>query len=207
MKNRLNMFKNKSIWAILTLPVLFMWGCSAGIEPSPRPGVLRVTLQAAPEDSVLEVQGQRYTARNRNDFEMNISQGRAINDSLYADLYPDLNAFRQLDLSYDILEFEDGNPVRYTIFETNLPPATYDQLEFNMDADSIRVNNQFTFLNIGVDLAEGETQPLTFETEYKISEKDTTIIHLQIKPFESITRFRDSYRLSRNVVIEEIERR
>lgn len=201
------MFKNKSIWAILIVPILFMWGCDAGIEPSPRPGVLRVTLQAAPEDSVLEVQGQRFIARSRNDFEMNIFQGRALKDSLYADLFPELEDFRQEDRQYDILELEDGKPVRYTIFETHLPPQTYNELQFGLDADSIRVNNEFTFLDIGVDLAEGETQPLSFEREYRITEKDTTVIHLQIKPFESITRFKDSYRFSREIEIVDIEQR
>lgn len=201
------MVKNKSIWALLVLPVLIIWGCDAGIEPSPRPGVLRVTLQAAPEDSVLEVQGQRYTARDRNDFELSIFQGRAIKDTLYADLYSELDAFRQEDNEYDILEFEEGSPVRYKIFETHLPPQTYNELQFGLDADSISVNNQYTFLDIGVDLAQGEEQPYRLETDYTITENDTTVIHLQIRPFESITRFRDSYRLSRNVEIVEIEKR
>ena len=207
MKNRLHMFKNKSIWAALVLPILFVWGCDFGVDPSPRPGVLRVTLQAAPEDSVLEVQGQRYAARDRNDFEMIVFQGRALNDSLYADLYPDLDAFRQEDQVYDILEFEGGEPVQYTIFETHLPPATYDRLEFGLNADSISVNNETTFLDIGVDLAEGEEQPMAFETEFTITENDTTIIHLQVRPFDSITRFRDSYRFSRDFEIVGIEKR
>lgn len=178
--------------------------CDTGVTESDEPGVLRVTLQADPSDNSITVSGQTYEVDESDLYSVTIFQGKVYQDTAYATLYSDLDAFEPADVEYDLLQYDNsGAPVEHVIFESFVPPGEYDLLQFGVTATIVQVEN----LTIPVQLPPDVNPLLEFERNIEVFEHDTTVVQLTIKPFESVVRFRDSFRFTREIEVAGISHR
>lgn len=178
--------------------------CDTGVTESDEPGVLRVTLQADPSDNSITVSGQTYEVDESDLYSVTIFQGKVYQDTAYATLYSDLDAFEPADVEYDLLQYDNNDaPVEHVIFESFVPPGEYDMLQFGVTATIVQVEN----LTIPVQLPPDVSPLLEFERNIEVFEHDTTVVQLTIKPFESVVRFRDSFRFTREIEVAGISHR
>lgn len=196
-------YRRRSIEVLcLVAACIYLIGCDTGVEASPDPGVLRVTLQADPEDTQIRIGKDEVTASPGDHFPVTIFQGKVYRDSAYAVLFQSLEAYREQDYQYDLLApGADGGFKQHVIFESYVPPGTYDKLQFGATATEMRIGG----FVIPMALPPNTPGLMDFEQPFEIFENDTTVIHLQIKPFESVVRFRDSYHFTREFEITDIE--
>lgn len=188
--------------ALLAASAVFA-GCETGVEHSPEPGVVRVTLQADATDNSITIGGQTYEATPADRFEITVFQGKLYQDSVYATLFAHLDEYRELDRQYDLLTFDGDDPARQVIFETYVAPGIYDKLQFGLTASMVRIGA----LTIPAQLPPGEGTLIELERDIEIFENDTTVIDLTIKPFESVRRFRDSFHFTRELQITGVSHR
>ncbi len=177
--------------------VPFLWvgiaacwmGCSTGVEPSPKPGILEVTLQADPADTSILIVNRVFTVSEGDEFPVTVFQGRAYNDSTYGILFPTPESFREEQRQYNIIEMENGQYTRYTIFKSHLPPGQYERIEFGVTAKRLRIGT----LEIPVEVPP-EVEPFVeLPAAFRIEENRTTVVHVYLKPFKSVRRYRDTY--------------
>lgn len=184
-------------YAILCGLGILIFGCSTGVENSPNPGIVRVTLQSDPTDTTIAVIGDALTVSKNDVFEVSIFQSRVFHDSIFALLFENLNSFRQQDVIYNILTRENGEYVKFIIFESFVPPGDYDRLQFGLTASIMKIKN----FEIPVRLPEGSTVLVDLSQDFEVFENDTTEINVQISPFKSLVRSRDSYNFVRKIKI------
>lgn len=178
--------------------------CDSGVKESDEPGVLRVTLQADPADNTIDVSGRTYEVDEGDLYSVTIFQGKVYRDTTYATLYSNLDAFEPADVEYDLLQYnEAGEPVEHVIFESFVPPGQYEVLQFGVTASLVRVEG----LTIPVQLPPDVSPLLDFERDIEVFERDTTVVQLRIQPFESVVRFRDSFRFTREIEVTGISHR
>lgn len=184
-------------WLVIPLAMLVS-GCGTGIEASDQPGILRVTLQADPADNSITVGGRTYEVSEADLFGVTVFQGKVYRDTSYATLYSHLDAFREGDVTYDLLEYDgDGTPIEHVIFESFVPPGNYDLLQFGFTATLVRVGP----LTIPAQLPPNTIPLLEFDEPIEVFEHDTTVVRLQIKPFQSVVRFRDAFHFITNMEV------
>lgn len=190
--------------SILVLGGIFVWSCKTGIEPSPEPGVVRVTLQSDPADTTLVIVTDTLGLHTYDRFGVTIFQGKLYRDSSYILLFPDLESYRTRDQDFNVLEWDSttGTYMRYTVYETEVPPGNWDKLEFGMTADQLKIG---TF-RVGVELPTQADRLMTLAEEITIAEGDTTVINLQIQPFQSVARYGDQFIFNRKVQILSVQR-
>lgn len=164
--------------------------CDSGIEPSPDPGVLRVRLQSSPSDTSIFVDPDTFSVSMVSNFEIKIFQGKVYKDSNFAVLYKGIRSYKQEDLIYNIVERENGKYVRFTIFESHVPPFDYDRIQFGITLEKIKIVG---YGEISVQYPEDASPFIDLYQDFYVSENCTTEINVQISPFKSITRYRDSY--------------
>jgi len=125
------------ILALISLYLLS--GCETGVENSPFPGILRVTLRSDPSDTVLVERSDTFTVNQKYPalFMIKVFQGRVYKESNLAVLYRTTSSYRQEDALYNILELDSlGEYKQNTIFESFIPPGDYSSLEFGVNAAS-----------------------------------------------------------------------
>src|SRR5690606_39362259 len=86
-----------SITRLLCLAFLVVTGvgCDTGVQESPEPGVLRVTMQADPADTTIVIAGQVLTVSPSDSFGVTIYQGRAFRDTLVSVLLQSMTSYRE----------------------------------------------------------------------------------------------------------------
>ena len=162
--------------------------CNTGIEDSPDPGILRVTLESDPADTVIIIVTDTLTVGENDAFIIKIYQGRAFEDSTYGVLYPELKSYSQQERYYNLINRENKQYIQFKIFESHLPPSAYNQIEFGIDSDFLKLQN--------FDEIEVITPPLYFiklPVNFEIRNNRTTEVNVQVSPFKYITRYKDSY--------------
>ncbi|MFZ0389070.1 MAG: hypothetical protein WAN36_01320 [Calditrichia bacterium] len=171
---------------LLTAAIFIALNCNTGIESSPSPGILRVTLQADPADTSIVVVSDTLQVHDNDDFSAEIYQGKVFRDSTYAILYPSLESWQQKDSTYNIILREGGEYRKFTIFESHVPPGNYNRIRFGIEGRSIKIRN---FDKITV-----ETPPnyyVDIPVNFEIRENQVTEVNVQVSPFKYATRFRD----------------
>ena len=178
----------------ILLPLLFailgITGCDSGVAPSPTPGVLRVLLRADAADTTKEIVGQHISLDEvqQKRFMVTLTQGQAYRDTAFSLLYRTLRSFQIEDESYNVLARENQEPPTYVVYETRLPPASYDSLQLVVTASQMAIG---AFDNIPI---AQPPQPLaTFRQPFAITEGDTTEVLLVIRPLQSLSRFLDEF--------------
>jgi hypothetical protein len=181
---------------------LLMVGCDA-VTTSPEPGLLRVTLQANPADSAKEIAGQTYNL-NEISAQMNvtISQGRAYRGTTFAQLFRDARDLsEQRQAEFDLLERRSGEIPQHLVYETLLPPATYDSLQGVFTANRFRVPG----FGSEVTTAPDASPLVTFRESFQIESEETTTVHLQMSPLASLDRFKDEFRYTPILDVASVE--
>lgn len=185
----------------IVLLVLVGIGCDTGVEESPEPGVLRVTMQADPADTTIEIAGQRLAISSSDSFGVTVYQGRAFRDSAFAVLFKSTTSYRERDFVYNVFRRDGSDFEEFVIFESLLPPAEYDSLRFSATAEVLSIGN----FQIPVRLPPDDVPPMDFPTSFRIVEHETTEVKVMLRPLESVRRFRDMYLFHRQFEVTHVE--
>lgn len=216
----------KVIWFHLRLFLVCLYlisACSTGVEQSPDPGIIRVTLKSADNDTLLVILGDTVKFSRVDYYDVIVSQGRLYQGNKYADLYTDLSINRNSSDTINILQraWLDGrlitpaDPVfdvatsksKYVgskVIEWYVPPGTYDKLQFNLKGIEIFVARPRQF-RTPLQLDEGVSPIMNFNQIITVNEGRVTEVNLEILPFQSIRRYRDSYLFDRKVSVASVQ--
>jgi len=187
----------KRIIFVVLLAIIHFWSCTTGINRSKDPGVIRVNLQSDPTDTTITILGKIYSVDSTSIFNIYIFEAKAYIDSNYSFLVPRLTDYYDDGRYYNILEMEETTYKKYKIYESFAPPDKYDRLQFGLTASTMKIGEY----KIPVELPPDENVLLDFYDDFEIYENDTTEINIQIAPFRSVERYRDSYLFNREVNI------
>lgn len=178
-----------------------VFGCDTGVEPSPDPGIVRVTLQSNAADTSIVVLGDTFAVSPSDRFDVTIFQGKVFREARFALLFEDTKSYRPEDVTYDVLKRENDEYKKYVIYESFVPPGTYDRLQFGASA-SLLVLGVF---QIPVQLPSDAERLMDFYYSFRVSENGVTEINVEISPFQSVRRFRDSYLFDRQMRIVSVQ--
>ncbi len=185
---------------VLTLGA-FLVTCS-NIEPSPGPGILRVTLVSDPSDTTIVIVTDTFTVGESDSFGVTIFQGKVYRDSAYAVLYPTIKSYKQEDITYNLIKRENNQYHSYTIFESYVPPQDYNRLKFGMKATVLKFSN---FDEIKVEAPQDSSLFVELEKQFTVYENRVTEVQVMLEPFRSISRYRDTYQFSPRVKITGVQ--
>ncbi len=185
----LKLCRNCLVVVLILATVSIYTGCTTGVESSPLPGVLKITLQSNPNDTMIVVISDTLVVGEEDYFGNVIFQGRVFSGDHYAFLFPDKDKPQQEDKTYNIIERINGEYTQYTIFESYVPPGEYDAIEFGITGDLVELG----YFEIPIKMPEGESPKQKLEHTFTVEENRTTEVNIQLSPFESVTRYRDSY--------------
>ncbi|MBI3586581.1 MAG: hypothetical protein HY088_05585 [Ignavibacteriales bacterium] len=212
--------QKRSLYGVLCCVVLYLYfsGCQTGVEPSPNPGILRITLKADEADTTIIIQSDTSRFSRWDEFYFFISQGRLYRGRNYALLYADLTIERTPGTILNILQREwlNGAPIKPTdvteintknsrysksvIFESYVPPGDYDSLSFALIAYEILTFVPKVYQN-PVQLPMGTAPQIQFPAHITVHEDRVTQIDIEISPFRSLSRYRDSFLFDRKIKI------
>ena len=175
--------------------------CDTGIEPSPDPGILRITLESNPLDTSIVIVNNTFNISQDDSLGIKIFQGKAYNDTVSAILYTDIESYKQEEKTYNIIRRDSTGYKRYTIFESFVPPFDYDRIQLGITSNILQISD---FDAIDVQSPENASLFVDLYRNFHVNENDTTEINVQIKPFQSISRYRDSYQFIPKIVITNV---
>lgn len=197
---------------------LYFSACQTGVEPSPDPGILRVTLKADEADTTIIIQNDTTRFSRWDEFDLFVSQGRLYRGKNYALLHADLSINRITGSIVNILQREwlNGVPIpptdateitaknsRYStsvVFESYIPPGEYDSLSFALTGEEILTFVPKVYQN-PVALPSGATPQVQFPAHITVHENRVTQIDIEIAPFRSLSRYRDSFLFDRKMKV------
>jgi hypothetical protein len=100
----------------------------------------------------------------------------------------------------------------YVIFESFIPPGNYDKLRFGVNAPTDAVQNRIRIVTregkefyIPLEIPPDEDKLMTMDVNFEVQAGRTTEIYVEMDIFKSITRYRDTYRLHRNLRITSVK--
>lgn len=217
------MFKRSiSIAASCLVLILYVNSCRTGVEPSPSPGIVRVTLRSSETDTTIVIQSDTSRFSRWDEFYLYISQAKVYRGQNYVPLYADRSIARLSGDTVNIIKREwlNGAPIKptdfteintknsrfinYVVFESYAPPGDYDSLALSLTAYEILVFVPKVYVN-PVQLPPGTHPQMQFPTKITVHEGGVTQVNLEILPYSSLTRYRDSYLFARKVRIVNIE--
>ncbi|MBP1647553.1 MAG: hypothetical protein H6Q30_998 [Bacteroidetes bacterium] len=198
--------------------LIILGGCTTGVDPSPHPGILRVVLTSKQTDTMLVISSDTTKFSRWDEFWARVYGGRVYQGDNYASLYATTSMDRITSVSQNMLarEWLDGTPItirdtatitpqnsRYregTVFEFYAPPGTYDRLDFALTATEVATYIPKIYINPVV-LPPGVPAVMSFPGSYTLQEDRTTVVEVEIAPFESLLRFQDSFLFNRKMQI------
>jgi hypothetical protein len=201
---------------------LCFFSCTTGVEESPEPGILRVTLKANEADSILVILGDTARCSRVDRYNVIVSRGRLYRGVNYVDLYltPSIDRITADTINLIQRQWFDGRLVNdtdsfeiprsqtryigYTVFEWYTPPGVYDKLQFALTGIEVFVAIPRQFNN-PLQLPEGTSSVMDFPVPITVEEGKVTDVQFEIDQFKSIRRFRDSYIFDRVVRVKNIE--
>ena len=191
-------------------------GCTTGVEPSPHPGIVRVTLTSDQSDTSIVILGDTTRFSRYDQYFALVYGGRVYRGANYADLYEGTGINHVSSDTVNLLgrEWLDGVPINirdttvitpqnsryrtYVIFEWLLPPGSYDNLEFSLVAGEVQTYLPTPYFN-PISLPQGVQPQMYFPVSFSIQEDKVTQIDLQIAPFRSLHRYQDSFLFDRQM--------
>lgn len=148
-----------------------------------------------PTDTTITILNNTFAPDTLSSMKVKIFEAKAYIDSYYAILMPTLDAFRDEGNQYNILKRENNKYVKYKIYESYVPPGVYNRLQLGIISDQLKIAGY----KIPLELPDGESLLYDFDLEFVVNEYDTTEINIQIKPFESLERYKDTFLFNRKL--------
>lgn len=176
---------------ILLLILLTGTSCDTGVEASLDPGIVRVNLVGDQADTSLLIVNDIYTIADGDSMAVKIFQGKVFKDSVFAVLYRDIKAYQQEDITYNIIKRENDKYKSYTIFESYVPPFEYDRIQFGITSSIVKLSG---FDDIKVESSDDDIVFVDLYEKFEVFENRVTEINVCLEPFQSIIRYRDSYK-------------
>ncbi|MBD3226241.1 MAG: hypothetical protein GF313_16050 [Caldithrix sp.] len=212
------------------LPVGFMavlitagiFGCDSGLETSPEPGILRVSIQSNPQDTAIVIKSDTFSVIQGDSFGVKFFQGKVYNGDNYALLYESTDSYLTEDLVFNVIKRVDHSYKKLTVYESYVPPKSYDRVQVGINAEEIRVSRVYTRFLYDADgnvigsrldtttivnpvrLPNDASPLMNFEKEFEVQENKTTEIVLRLDPFDSLERFKDSYVFNRKISVQDV---
>jgi len=180
-----------SLFVVSLLILLTGTSCETGVEPSPDPGIVRVNLMGDPADTSLVIVNDLYTISDGDSMAVKVFQGKVFKDSIFAVLYRDIKAYQQEDATYNIIKRENNQYKKYTIFESYVPPLQYDKIQFGITSSLVKLSG---FDDIKVESSNDDSIFVDLNADFEVFENGVTEINVCLEPFQSITRYKDSYK-------------
>ncbi len=188
-------------FAAIGLISIGILSCSTGVESSPDPGVVRIVLQSDPADTSIIIINDTLTVSKYDNFRTIIFQGKAYSDTNFAILYPTIQSYRQEDDTINVIDRENDVYKPYTIFESYAPPGNYTSVVFGVTANLLHIS----VFDVPVELPPDAPKLVTLPVNFKVSQNTTTEIDVQLSPFKSVQRYRDSYYFNRQLKITAVK--
>lgn len=170
--------------------------CNTGVEESPQPGIVRVTLQANPADTTILILTDTVRVTDRDSMGVTIFQGRIFSGAKFATLFRSVTSYRAEDITYNVLKRDIGTYKTYVVYESYVPPGDYTKLQVGVTAVLLNLRD---VAPIQLQLQPGDPLLLDFDIGFRVSENRVTEIMLQIDPLQSLTRYRDLYYFERRM--------
>ena len=201
---------------------VFFLSCTTGVEPSPHPGIIRVTLKASETDTALVIQNDTTRFSRWDSFNLIVFGGRVYRGDNYSQIYVNRSIQRIGSDTVNILarEWLNGVPIttadtsvitptnsryrKYAVFESLVPQGNYELLEFGLLAYEVETFIPKVYSNT-VQLPPGTSPQVPFPTPFSIQEDRVTQIDIEIFPFKSLHRFQDSFLFDRKMQIVNIQ--
>ncbi len=196
---------------IICMQILLFLSCNndynlTGVNSS-NPGLIRIFIKSDNTDNHIIIAGDTVSVGKDSDFlDLSIGQGRAYRDSNYAILYKSIDqdsidSYRELTKMVNIIKLDENTYQEFLIFESFLPPASFDSLRIGMTASFLQIG----YYQIPIEMPEGVSTIVTFQQKFDIHEDGVTEIYLSIKPFHSLVRVGDSYHFLIDIEVSEIK--
>ncbi len=173
-------------------------GCSndykiVGVNSS-EPGVIEVFIKPDDADSMIVIAGDtvKPTNTNSDSLPITISKGTVFRGADYAVLYGNLKAYLEVNATYNLISKQGNVYQTLLVFQSYLPPATYDSLSFVLSASYMHMG----FYQVPLAPLQESSDFVSFAQPFQIAQGETTAVILKLKPFASLTRVGDSYRYS-----------
>ncbi len=178
-----------------TLIILILSFCSTGIDASPDPGLLRVTLQSDPADTMIVIVKDTIYTQPGDSMHVLIFQGKAYFDSIYSVLFQNRQEYFPRDHNYNLLKQSSGGYEKFIIFESLVPPQDYTHIQFGIRSNYLLLTYGYAVggLEIPVTKPADESSLQNLNHNFSVQENQITEINLRIKPFQSVSRYRDVY--------------
>jgi len=165
------------------------------------PGILRVTLEADPEDTLIVILGDTVIVSDEDSLGIKIYQGKGwAADGSYGILYNSVLDYNQDQFVYNVLKKEAGEYKKYILYESFLPEGTYSSVSTGLEGLHMKIG----IFNIPLTQPVGADPIMNFDVTYEVSQGKVTEVNLIIQPLASMTRYLDSYVFARNVQVNRI---
>jgi hypothetical protein len=211
-------------WFLLITAAGLLWGaggCKTNVEPSPEPGTIRIVLKSADSDTMIIVQNDTSQFSRWDNFNVLVSQCRLYQGETYSYVYSNTSADRQASDTINVLAREwlngvaitplDSDPItpansrfrRHVIFESYIPPGTYEKLSLSLTASEMEFFIPKHYLN-PVGLPPGVIPMMEFPVNVTVNERGVTEIELELSPYKSLRRYQDQFYFERKVVVKQV---
>ena len=210
---------------VLAAIILLTWvldGCKTSVEPSPSPGILRVTLKSTESDTNIVLLNDTSHFSRWDNFGMVVSQGRLSKGDSYAAIYSNSSSARITSDTINALgrEWLNGQAItyldtatitpqnsrfqKYTVFESYVPPGTYDRLTFALTASEMEIFIPKHYLN-PVGLPPGVAPSMDFTGTFTVRENGVTQVDVEVLPYKSLRRYQDQFYFERQVTVVRVQ--
>ena len=196
--------------------------CTTGVDPSPHPGILRVTLKSDDLDTNIVILSDTTRFSRYDAFQAWVYGGRIYRGDNYSDLFVNTTIARIASDTVNLLarEWLTGVPInirdsvaitasnsryrKYTIFEWVVPPGSYNMLQFSLMASEI--DTYIPKLYINPLLLPPDVGPqVYFPVSFTVQDDRVTQIDITISPFKSLHRYQDSFLFDRQMKVAGID--
>lgn len=195
---------NYQLILIISLLGLLITNCSTGVEPSPSPGIVKVTFMSAPEDTSVIILSDTsrfwYDSTGNSIYDQMtviVTQARLYRNQNFANLYLDLSNRRIAGDTLNAIQRINYKYTKHTIFETYIAPGEYDRLEMNLEATLLVVTKPKYYF-IPMALPDGVSKTITIPANISVKSNKTTTVDIIIYPFRSLGRYKDMFIFSRD---------
>lgn len=196
--------------------------CTTGVEPSPEPGIVRVMIKGVESDTMIVIQSDSSEFSRWDRFDLYLSTGRVYRGDLYSTIYNNPSNERKGSDTVNILarEWLDGSPItprdtmritpqnsrwiNYVVFESYVPPGSYDRLYFSLMATEMEIFIPKHYLN-PVQLPPGTEPGMSFDVPFTVTDGAVTEIWLEIYPYQSLSRYKDAFYFDRQIIVSSVQ--
>jgi hypothetical protein len=207
--------------AILLVAAL-LGSCKTSVEPSPSPGLLRITLKGVDTDTSIVMLNDTSRFSRWDNFAMLVSQGRIAKGDFYAAIYCNpsnerkttdtVNALGREWLNGTAITWQDTADItptnsryrKYVIFESYVPPQTYDRLTFALTASEMEIFVPKHYVN-PVSLPPSVSPSMDFTGTFTVTENGVTEVNIEISPYKSLYRYQDEFYFQREIAVVSVK--